>query len=171
MKTVRLGPDEKLRDMTFILLTGKLVGNNEVLLAWLLAYSENSADIVHLLRTMAANDIIIDRKEVTMVSDRGSALIKSYEDFFTKASHKYCDLHITRPMPPAWGSHTYYWMARNAPTKLEHDVAMARMRAACPAMHAHLSKFTHWAMYEFIEKGCMLYDIKSSNIVEGRRIL
>ena len=167
MKTVRLGPDEKLRDMTFILLTGKLVGNNEVLLAWILSYSENSTDIVYLLTTMAAHGITIDYPRVTMVSDRGNALIKSYEDFFEQASHKYCDIHIIRPMPSSWGSPKYYWWARNATTTQEHEVAMARMHDVCPAMHAHLSKFNHWAMYEFIEKGCMLYNIKSSNIVEG----
>ena len=122
MKTVNLGPNEKLRDMTFILLTGKLVGNNEVVLAWILAYTENSIDIKYMLTTMADNGIIIDRKEVTMVSDRGSALIKSYEDFFKAASHKYCDLHITRAFPPTWSSHTLYWSARNAPTK--HSLRM-----------------------------------------------
>ena len=60
MKPVLLAKTIKLKGTVITLISGKLVGGNQVLLAWSVSYTEKSEDIPELVKSMKAEHIAIE---------------------------------------------------------------------------------------------------------------
>ena len=116
-----------------------------------------------------------------MTSDRGAAILSAYESQFIESMHLFCALHLTRNLKPFGNVMSYFWDARNATTEHDHRQAMAKLQALSVSTIPHMASQAKgmyeylttkvgdrkWALLEFITAGQMLYNIMSSNIVEG----
>ena len=187
MKPVLLHLEWKLKPMVVIAFTGRLVGGHSMLFAWALSYSEKEEDITAMVKLMKGEQIQIDRKEATITSDRGGAILASYESEFILTMQLFCAKHLERNLKPYGQSLVGdFWRARDAPTKARYDEAMEAIRAkGIPRDPQHPTKSERqaagmydylmnkvgdrgWAMYQFYEREQRVYGIRSSNIVEGK---
>jgi hypothetical protein len=64
-------------------LSGRLPGNKLITYALVLSYSECSEDMLWMLNNMQELGIDLDKSNYTLLSDRGTAIIKTVSDFFS----------------------------------------------------------------------------------------
>ena len=58
--------------------------------------SENSLDMTWMLKQFKSWGLELDTPETIVLSDRGAAVIKTYQDSFTQAIHLFCAAHLVR---------------------------------------------------------------------------
>ena len=156
-------------DMVVTVLAGRIPGNQILILGFVLGYTECSDDIIFLFELARANGISFDRHGWTILSDRGSALIKAHSHIFTNSLQQFCAKHLSRNLiARGWKRHlNLFWSARNAVTLNAHCDAMNKIRAINNPMYEYLNGIENWQVYKVVEKGNMLFNMKSDNIVEG----
>ena len=96
-KEVIVGTDEEvLRTVHIISLTTRSPNNKMSLLAFVICYSENSADIKALIDFSASHGIIFNRPDLTLFSDRGTALLAVAELALALTFKYLCCKHLER---------------------------------------------------------------------------
>jgi hypothetical protein len=95
--------------------------------------------------------------------------------YYFLAFLKPCALHIKRNLIHHGFSSTVlqslYWEATNAYTKSDYNIIMDKMRISENGKGYKLATFlesiTNWRLFEAIERGNILYEMKTNNLVEG----
>ena len=116
----------------------------------------------------------MNNSDITILSDRGPAILNALNRHCNKAFLKPCPLHIKRNLI----HHGYstkkllslYWEATNAPTFSQYENIMREMRTAGNGkgekMAQYLEEIDNWQLYKAVERGNRIYEMKSDNIVE-----
>ena len=171
MTPVRLGMNNNnetilLRKSVVCLLTGRLPGNQIVILGFAVGHTESNETIELLLRLFPLHNIDIDRNYFTLFSDRGRAIISSFNNIFKNMKQLYCPKHIEGNMKQRKLPVNMFWKAREAKTKEEFDVVMEEMKSKDPSTFEYFKDEKNWFIHEVIKTGNKIYDMKSDNIVE-----
>ncbi len=66
------------------------------ILGFTICYSENSGDIGDLLNMLLEAGINLNEKDITIMSDRGKAIVKAVRDILPHALHTHCPVHLIR---------------------------------------------------------------------------
>ena len=152
-----------------IAITCKTYNKNNHLLCYGISDTENS-DVISATVTLAEEaGLNLNRADVVIMSDRGSAIIKSVSQKTPLAHHLHCAVHISRNLEDRKVEKKFlhlFWTARNARTLTLHEAAMKLMLEKCPKMHSYLSGIENWAIYRLVEAGIPLFELQSSNSVE-----
>ena len=132
--------------------------------------SENSDLIDAAIDVAVKAGVALNAQNIVVMSDRGSAILKSVPSKLPLAIHVYCAVHLCRNLeekkiPRCF---TYlFWAARNAESLYAHEVAMENMKEECPNMFSYLSAINGvWAIHSLIANDIPIYEIQSSNSVE-----
>jgi hypothetical protein len=116
MKPVSLGRGRYLGKSVVSVISSRLPGNHIIVLAFCISESENSDDLQWLFRLLSSNGIELDRSDMTIISDRGTAIVKAINDNFTNAIQHHCAKHLERNLK-AHGFTKFlglFWKCRNA---------------------------------------------------------
>ena len=176
MKDVEISkriPRVLLEKMHVTVVSTRMPGNTLLILGFMLSHSECEADITELLRVLKEKGVDLDREDLVIISDRGNAIFAAVTNQFTKAYQHFCPIHIERNlMHHGYGKLLmWFWKARNATTKADHDIIMAKLRtkgSLGERMYTYLKTIPdHWQLYLLIEKGLTIYGMKSNNIIES----
>jgi hypothetical protein len=120
-----------LEKMYVTAFSGRLAGNKLITYALVLSYSECSEDIQWMLNSMKELGINLDKPNYTLLSDRGTAIIKAVSNSFTFAYSHYCSKHLERNLKAkGFGSHlALFWEAACATTVVQYKEVMQKICA------------------------------------------
>jgi hypothetical protein len=146
---------ERMDKMAVIVISGRSPNNQIVIYAVAIGSKENNELVAYLLTFCERHGLNLNQAHITILSDRGSALISCIDKFAPLAFHLFCALHLEGNLRSAHVLQdlSLYWQARNARTKSEYDAAMSDMSSKAPKQHAYLLGIEKWAVYVGIERG------------------
>lgn len=111
-------------------------------------------------------------------------MLSSINENFHLAFKKPCPKHLEGNLKEQGFRHdliNLYWKATNAKTKFQYDKIIEMMKEVPNGMNifldilifyigktmeAYLSKITNWSNYVAFERGIILYEMKSDNVIE-----
>lgn len=155
------------------IVSGRTTNNEMLIFAYCLGYAENANDVMFFFKFLKDNKFPLDTKEMTIMTDRGAAIAGSVEKSFPCALHFLCPLHILRNLQALKGGKsaevaTQFWKIQSAASKHRYDEEMRSLLKNHPTVHAYLSKIDGvWQRYAAAERGNVLYEMRSDNLVEG----
>ena len=118
----------------------------------------------------------MNKPDITLLTDRGTAILPALENFYDRAFKKPCPVHIKRNLiQKGFTGKTLsnlYWKATNACSEYEFKSIMTEMTSSSngkgAAMAAYLSEIDQdWQLYKAIERGNLIYEMNSDNLVES----
>lgn len=141
-----------------------------MILIFMISYAESKVDLDAMFDFADACGLQFDKPEITLISDRGSAIISSVSERYKHLKHHHCAKHIERNLKQrGWNRFIgLFWNARNACTFAKYQAAMNEIKNASLQMYQYLSSIKNWCLYELIEKHNKIFGIMSSNIVESK---
>lgn len=147
-----------------------MAGNKNAILVFMISYAESKADLDAMFDFAEESGLLIDIPGMTLISDRGSAIISSVSERFIQLKHHFCAKHIERNLKQrGWNKFIgLFWNARNACTFAKYQSSMNEIQNKCPPMYDYLSSIKNWCLYELIDMNNMIFGIMSSNIVESK---
>ena len=163
-------PRKLLKKNTLSVISSRAPNMSILILGFIVSFSENSADIDVLLRLFAKNGLILDDSRYVLLTDRGSALIKTAESYLSKAFHFLCGKHLSENVKAhggGVGSVSSFWKARNATTQVAYEAVMKEMAEKNRKCHSYLVDIEEkWQLYRAIDANAKIYQTQSSNLVE-----
>lgn len=169
-----------LEKLVVTMVTGRTFNNEMIIFAFCIGYTENSADMFHFFQFLVDCGLPINRPEMTILTDRGQAYVTPISLHFPEALHFLCPLHLQRnlsqhvPGAMAGGNSSiihHFWRMQRARSKEEFERcrnALIKVGAKGLKAVAYLDNIKgDWQLYKVDHRRNVLYDMKSSNIVEG----
>jgi hypothetical protein len=171
MKTVIMStlPRTMLSKMYLIMFATRSNANQMMLLAFGVSVRSCSDAIKNVHSLMAEAGVDINNEGIIILQDRGTAETAFVDAELPLALKSYCGKHLPRNLTSCgWTQHLQlFCRVRDARSRELHLSDMAIIKNKCLPMYEYLSKATHWQVYEIVDRGLMLFDFKSDNIVEA----
>lgn len=172
-----LFPDSKryvIDQMRITVAAGRTLNNEMIIYGFCLGYGETLEDMEYFCTFLAQSNFPLNQSCMTILSDRGAAIVGAIGRVFPEALHHFCPKHLERnlskmQMPQAVLEQ--YWVCQRALTGRLFRLGMDKMRTmggkGCDCAN-YLDKVEgDWQLYKVLLKKNVLYEMKSDNLVEG----
>jgi hypothetical protein len=174
MKTILIAGLENLQlGKLFVAgLTGRTAANQQLPIAIGLFRSESYEGGYKLLLESIPAEVMryINRKEVMVSTDRGPAVLKSFESGnpLDQVTQLLCKTHLEKNLKHhGWNFHiSHFERARDATTEVEYERKMLQLKEVNEPMHDYLKSIPHWQLWPLIALGCMAFGFRSDNMAE-----
>lgn len=169
------GPGYVLRKMSLTFLTGRTANNEMIVFGYMIHHVECADDIKYFLMFMRDSGLDINHKRMTILTDRGLSFPGPIREILPLSLHCLCAVHLKRNLcsnvPGCTpGEISQYWRVRGATThhKYKEEMAVLNSMPHGPACVKYLSEVEGvWQLYKVIQKGNIIHEVKSDNIVEA----
>lgn len=156
-------------------LTGRTLNNEMIVYGYMLGYSENADNLNYFFKFLIDNGLNVNRVDMTIMSDRALAYTTPIQEYFPNALHLLCPLHIKRNLVDnvkgiSPGVISQYWKIQQSKTLEDYCEAMDELEYMDNGEQTkkYLSEIHGiWQLYRVIDRGNVIYEMKSDNIVEG----
>ena len=156
-------------------LTGRTMNNEMIVFGYMIHPAESVDDIKYFLKFMLDSGLNINQKKITVLTDRGVAFPGPIKEILPLSFHCLCALHLKRNLVKnvpglTPGEISQYWKMRGATTQHEYNEEMKVLETMKhgPACVAYLNGVDGvWQLYKVIERGNIIHEVKSDNIVEA----
>jgi hypothetical protein len=165
-----------LEKLVVTMVAGRTFNNEMIVFAYCIGYTENSVDMHHFFRFLVESDFSINRLDMTIMTDRSMSYKGPIEFYFPLSLHFLCPLHIQRNLTtnvPGAGTEitSVYWQLQRARSEAEYSRIWLKLLAMGPK-GIKASKYLEsikgcWQLYKVDSRHNVLYDMKSSNIIES----
>jgi len=154
MKTILIAGLENLQlGKLFVAgLTGRTAANQQLPIAIGLFRSESYEGGYKLLLESIPAEVMryINRKEVVVSTDRGPAVLKSFESGnpLDQVTQLLCKTHLEKNLKHhGWNFHiSHFERARDATTEVEYERKMLQLKEVNEPMHDYLKSIPHWQL-------------------------
>ena len=124
-----------------------------------------------LIGLFTVNGINLNKDEMVVISDRGQAIDNAVESSLPKAYHnKYCIKHLEINIKSDFRGSSVIklllYEAYDAVTKIEFNTILEKMVKNDPLIYEYVHNIHGWSLHEAIENNCVLWGMKTNNIVE-----
>ena len=162
-------PKTFLQKMILTAITGRTANNENILYGFCLGYSEKAEDIGLLIELMRRNNVDLNQRRITVLSDRGTAILKAIRDYLPNALQMCCMKHISDNLrSKKMGKYVALASkARNCVTESKYKEVMTQLHISSSECYNYLTSIEeNWQLYKAIERGNALYGMKTDNLVE-----
>jgi hypothetical protein len=163
-----------MQQLTLSVVAGRTLNNEMIVFGYCLGYSECMGDLKAFLSFLLAEGLDLNADDMTILTDRGTALIPAVTEILPKTYHLFCPKHLERNLQAKKVSEVVrakYWQARSAVTETQYREHMYREMTALSdkgrEIAVYLESIANWQLYKVIASGNVVYEMKSDNLVEG----
>lgn len=156
------------------LVSGRTLDNKMILYGYCLGYSENIEDLSYFFDFLQEHGLPLNRPEMTILTDRGGAILNTVKVAFPLALHHLCPLHLKRNVQAKKATPeiiTHFWRIACATTQASCERKMQELRsmgAKGEEIFKYLSQISgDWQRWKVDKRGNILLFMMSDNVIEA----